>query len=101
VTGAVGCGTGAGSLTAFTKVFRLAAEGALVDTAFFSAGKGQAHMLQLEDGFRPYRAHIFNGILVADVVGALDGVIHMPLPLILRIIAGDGAGDAALGGYSV
>src|SRR5690606_328594 len=59
------------------------------------------HVLELEHGARALAAHVFDGLLVADVVGALDGVVHVPAPVVLGIHAGDRAGDTALGGHGV
>src|SRR5690606_9960104 len=101
VTSTVSGSTGAGSLTAFTVVLGLTTEGALVDAALLGTGERQTHVLQLEYGFRADRTHVFDGVLVADVVGTLDGVIHVPAPVVVRVSRGDRAGDAALGGYSV
>src|SRR5690606_27731917 len=101
VTGTVGGGTGTGSLTALTVVLGLTTEGALIDAALLGAGERQAHVLQLEHGLRTYGAHVFDGILVTDVVGTLDGVIHVPAPVVVRISRSDGTGDAALGGNGV
>ena len=52
-------------------------------------------MLQLVDRFRRVAAHIFDGVLVAEPVGTLDGVVHVPAPVVLAHIAKRG-GDAAL-----
>ena len=58
-------------------------------------------MVQLEYRLRTYAAHVFDGVLVTDVIGALDGVVHVPAPVVVRVGAGDRAGDAALGGNRV
>jgi len=41
-----------------------------------------------------------NGVLIAQPVRALDGVVHVPLPVVTFHIAQSGV-DAALGGYRV
>ena len=52
-------------------------------------------MLQLVDRFRRVAAEIFDGVLVAQPVRSLDGVVHVPAPVVLAHIAERG-GDAAL-----
>ena len=44
-------------------------------------------MLQLVHRLRSAAAHIFDGILVAQPVGAFDGVVHVPAPVVLAHIA--------------
>ena len=58
-------------------------------------------MFELKDRLGTHGGHVFDRVLVADVVGALDRVIHMPAPVVIGIRAGDGTGNAALGGYRV
>ena len=62
---------------------------------------GRAHVLEFEHGFRAYGTHVFDSVLVTDIVGALDGVVHVPAPVIVRIGRSDCAGDATLGGNGV
>ena len=97
VTGTVGCGTGTSGLATLTEVFGLTAERTLVDAALFGTGERQTHVFQLEDRFRAYGAHVFDSVLVTDIVGTLDGIVHVPAPVIVWIGGGDGAGDATLG----
>ena len=99
VTGAVGCRRGAGSLLA-AEVLGLTAERTLVDGTVIKAGERQAHVLQLIDGLGAGLAHVFDGFLITDVIGALDGVIHVPLPVVVVGIA-QGDRDPALGGDRV
>ena len=77
-----------------------AAKGALVDLAFLGAAEGHAEMLQLVDRFGRIAAEIFNGILIAQPVRTLDGVVHMPAPIILAHIA-QARRDAALRRHGV
>ena len=99
VTCPVGSRRGTGRLLA-AKILGLTAEGALIDRAVVEAGEGQAHVLQLIDGLGARLAHVFNRFLVTDVIGALDGVIHVPLPVVVMGIA-QGDRDPALGGNRV
>ena len=50
------------------EVFRLAAKRTLIDGAIFQTGERQTHVVQLQNRFRAGFTHIFDGILVADVV---------------------------------
>ena len=96
VAGAVGGGAGALRRRAFAIFRGHAAEGALVDTAVLGAAEGHAVVLELVDGFRRVAAEVFDGVLVAEPVGALDGVVHVPAPVVGAHVAERG-GDAALG----
>ena len=95
VAGAVG--GGAGALRGALAVMRgHAAERALIDLAvFLAARERQAPVLELVDRLRRVAAEIFDGVLVAEPVGALDGVVHVPAPVVLAHVAERG-GDAAL-----
>ena len=95
VAGPVGGGAGA-LRDALAEIGRHAAEGALVDLAVRRPAEGHAVMLQLDDRRDRFLAHIFDGVLVAQPVGALDGVVHVPAPVVVAHIAERG-GDAALG----
>ena len=84
------------SLTTLTVVLGLATERALIDPAFFGARKRQTHMFKFKNGFWPHRAHIFNGVLVTDVIRPLNGVIHVPAPIIVGVGARNRAGNTPL-----
>ena len=90
-------GGGAGALRGTLAVMRgHAAERALVDLAVFLAARERhAPMFELVHGGRRVAAHILDGVLVAEPVGALDGVVHMPSPVVLAHIA-ERCGNAAL-----
>ena len=94
-------GGGAGALhRRFTKVAHVAAEGPLIDLALFGAREGHAEVLELIDGGRRIAAEIFDRILVAQPVGTLHGVIHVPAPVIGAHV-GERRRDAALCGHRV
>ena len=57
-------------------------------------------MFQFQNGFRTGFTHIFNGILVADVIGTFYRIVHVPFPVIFVGIA-QRYRNAALSGYSV
>ena len=54
-------------------------------------------MFELNDGGYRLAAHVFNGILIAQPVGTLHGVVHVPAPIILAHVAKRRA-DTTLGG---
>ena len=101
MTSTVGSSAGTSSLTTLTEVLGLTTERTLVDAALLGAGERQAHVLELEHGLRADGAHVLDSVLVADIVGTLDGIVHMPAPVIVRIGRSDGAGDATLSGNGV
>jgi hypothetical protein len=78
----------------------VAAEAALVHAAVGSAVEGETHVLQLEHGVDGVAGEDFGGVLVDEVVAALDGVEHVPLPVVFFDVA-EGGGDPALGGARV
>jgi len=97
VTGAVGGSTGALRL-ALAVVQRHAAERALVDLAVLGARERHAPMFELVDGFRRVAHHVFDGVLVAEPVRPLDGVVHVPAPVV-RVHVAERRGNAALRSY--
>src|SRR5712692_9718586 len=87
VAGAVGGGAGA-LRGALAVMGGHAAEWALIDLAIFLAARErQAPMLKLVDRLRRVAAQIFDGVLVAEPVGALDGVVHVPAPVVRPHVA--------------
>src|SRR5210317_1544360 len=57
-------------------------------------------MLEFDDRIRRFLAHILDRILVSEPIGPLDGVVHMPAPVVLTHIAERGT-NAALRGHRV
>jgi hypothetical protein len=94
MAGAVGGGAGADGLLAAV-VLRLAAKRALVDLAVFQARERQAHVLQFVHRAGCIAAHELDGVLVAQVIRSLHGVIHVPVPVVIRHV-GQRRRDAAL-----
>ena len=78
----------------------VAAEPALVDLAVGRPVERQAHVLELDDGLDRLAGEDLGGVLVDQVVAALDRVEHVPLPVVLLEVA-EGGADAALGGAGV
>jgi hypothetical protein len=99
VAGAVRRGAGAHGLVA-AEVLALAAEGALVDLAVVEPREGHAGVLQLVDGRDRLAAHVLDGVLVAEIVRALDGIEHVPVPVVRQHVGQRGV-DAALRGNGV
>ena len=100
VAGAVGGGAGALGGRALAHVLHHAAERALVDLAVGGAAERHAGMLQLVDRRRRLADHIFDRVLVAEPVRALDGVVHVPGPVVRPHVA-EAGGDPALRGDGV
>ena len=63
---------------------RLTTEGALVDLALVRARERQTVALQLQHSGRSLAAHVVDRILVTEPIGALDGIVCMPSPVILQ-----------------
>ncbi len=100
VAGTVGGGAGALRGRAFAHILHHAAERALIDLALFGAAERHARVLQLVHGGGRLAAQIFDRVLVAQPVRPLDGVVHVPGPVVGTHIAQRG-GDAALRGDGV
>src|SRR5262249_32453888 len=82
VAGAVGGVTGPphGCLAVVAGV---PAEPALVDAALGGAVERHPHLLEIEYRVDGFLAHDLDGVLVGEVVAALDGVEGVPLPVVL------------------
>jgi hypothetical protein len=87
VARAVGGGAGALHRGAFAELGRVAAEGALVDLAFLGAGERDAVMFQLVDRLRRLTREVFHRVGVAQPVGALHRVVHVPVPVVRPHVA--------------
>ena len=101
MTGTVGSSAGTGSLGGIIRPLGLSTERTLIDAPLLGTRERQAHVLEFEHGLRTDRAHVLDSVLVTDVVGTLDGIVHVPAPIIVRISRSNGAGDATLGGHGV
>ena len=73
------------------EVLRVAAERALVDGAVLVAVEGHAEVLELDHHLGRHAAHELDRVLVAQPVGALDRVVHVPVPAVLAHVAERGA----------
>src|SRR6267154_569896 len=71
-----------------------AAERALIYLTLFGARERHPPVLELVDRGRRIAAHIFDRVLVAEPVRSLDGVVHVPAPVVLAHIAERGRNSA-------
>jgi hypothetical protein len=99
VAGSVGRGAGA-LHRLFAVVGGVAAERALVDRAVGVAVERHPEVLELVDDLGRLAAHELDRVLVAEPVGALDGVEEVVVPVVLVHVAERGA-DAALRRHGV
>jgi len=100
VAGAVGGGAGALGGRTFAELGGHAAERALVDPAILGARERKAVMFQFVDGGGGMPAQVFDRVLVAEPVGPLDGVVHVPAPVVGAHVAERG-GHPALSGHGM
>ncbi len=98
VAGAVGGGAGALRRRPPAEIGGHAAERALIDAAVLGARERHAPMFEFVDGGGRVAAEIFDRILIAEPVRPLDGVVHVPFPVV-RPHIGERGGDAALRGH--
>ena len=82
MTRTVGSGAGALYRGAFSEFGGVAAEGALVDLAFLGTRKRNPVVLQFIDSLGRFARQVFHRIGVAQPVGPLDRVVHVPLPVV-------------------
>ena len=95
VAGAVGGGAGALHRRARAHILHVSPERALIDGAVLIAAERDAGMFQLDHRGRRLAHHIFDRVLIAEPVRSLDGVVHVPRPVIGRVVA-ERCGDPAL-----
>src|SRR3546814_3529948 len=95
MTGTVGSGAGALRRLAFTVLRRHATKRTLINLAFRGARERHTVMFKLDDRGDGFTGHVLDRILVTEPVGTLDGVVHVPQPMVLGHIA-ERSRDAAL-----
>lgn len=100
VSSSVGGGGTSVSLATLAVVERLTTEGTLVDLAILGSGEGKTEVFELNDGTRSLTAHVVDGVLVTEPVGTLDGVVHVPSPVVLGHVT-KSCVDTTLGGNGV
>ena len=79
VAGAIGGRASALCRRPFAEVGGHAAEGPLIDHAALGARERHAPMFELINRGGRIAAEIFDRVLVAEPIGTLDGVVHVPL----------------------
>mmetsp|Transcript_18054 Transcript_18054/g.30480 ORF Transcript_18054/g.30480 Transcript_18054/m.30480 type:complete len:200 (-) Transcript_18054:226-825(-) len=82
-------------LAAFAKFQALSTKSTLINLALRSSAEGQTKGFQLQNDLGCQTAHVLNGVLVAQPICALHGVIGVPAPIIFRHV-GQGTIDATL-----
>jgi len=75
----------------FAKVGRVTTERALIDRPVRVAIKRHTHVLKLIDRIGRFATHEFDSILIAQPIRPLDGVVHVPVPIVFAHIAERGA----------
>src|ERR1700719_1917349 len=87
---------GAGALgQSLAPLHGMAAKRPLIEQAVLGSREWPPEMLELDDRFHGIAAHEFDRVLVAEPVGPLDGVVHVPAPVVLAHIP-ERRADAAL-----
>eukprot|EP00760_Papus_ankaliazontas_P024347 PhM_4_TR2254/c0_g1_i1/m.78351 len=100
VASAIRRGTRAARLAPGAVVRRLPAERALEDERVLRAEEGQTHRVELRHHGGGLLAHVLDGVLVTEPVAALDGVEHVPPPVVVLSVRKRSV-EAALGGDGV
>ena len=71
----------------FTKIGGHTTKWALINFTFFGPRERNTKMLKLINSFRGIATQIFDCILIAQPIRALDRIVHMPTPVIITHIA--------------
>src|SRR5205085_428406 len=95
MAGTVGCRAGALRRRSFAHVLRHSTECALIDLPVRSAAERHSGVLELDDCGRSLAAKVFDRVLVAEPIRSLDGVVHVPGPMVRAHVA-EARGNAAL-----
>mmetsp|Transcript_5685 Transcript_5685/g.12410 ORF Transcript_5685/g.12410 Transcript_5685/m.12410 type:complete len:630 (-) Transcript_5685:553-2442(-) len=96
VAGSIGRGATPVRLAAFSELQRLPPKRPLVDLAVFRSGKGHSEGFQFHDRLGGLPAHVVNGVLIAEPIASLHGVVHVPPPVVFRHVSESGV-DSSLG----
>ena len=99
VSGAIGRGTGT-LHGLFAEVGRVAAKWALIDRAVRVAIEWHAEVFELVHRVSGLAAHELDGVLVTQPIRPLDGVVHVPVPVVFAHVP-QRCADAALCGHRV
>lgn len=84
-------------LPAFAILQALPTQRSLVYCALICSREWHAIILELDDRRNGFLSHVVDCVLVAEPVGTLDCVVHVPAPIVLCHIAERGV-DATLRG---
>ena len=89
VAGAVGgiAGTAHGG---FTEIARMSTKATLVNAPVLGAIEREAAMFQFVDGVDGLAGQNFRRRLIDEIVAALDGIVHVPFPMVFFLIAQGG-----------
>ena len=79
----------------FAEICRVTTKRALVNRAISIAIERHTHVFEFVDRVRRLATHELNGVLITQPVRALDGVIHVPVPVVFAHVAKRST-DAAL-----
>jgi hypothetical protein len=83
VAGSVSSSAASVSLSTLSVLLGLTTESSLVNLAILSSREGAAVVLKLDNGSRSLSGHVVNSILVTQPIGTLDGIVHVPSPVVL------------------
>jgi len=86
VTRPVCCGGTPIRLATLAKLETLTTESSLIYFSFLRPREWKTVSLKLQDGFRSFATHVFNGVLVTEPVRTFNCIIRMPPPIIFRHI---------------
>mmetsp|Transcript_45065 Transcript_45065/g.95876 ORF Transcript_45065/g.95876 Transcript_45065/m.95876 type:complete len:352 (+) Transcript_45065:1011-2066(+) len=87
-------------LPALTEIQTLPSERPLVNLPLLRPRERQPELLQLQHGLGRLAAHVVDGVLIPQPVAALDGVVHVPPPVVGSHVPQRGV-DPPLGGDGV
>ena len=84
----------------FAVIGIVTAKRTLIDLGVIGTGERHAVVLQLVDRFGCVPTQVLDCILVSEPVGAFDGVVHMPTPVVGSLVS-KRRRDAALGRHGM
>jgi hypothetical protein len=87
VTRSIGGGGTSVCLTTLAVLEGLTTERSLVDLSFLGSGEGYTVMFKLDNSVWCFLAHVVNRILVTQPITTLDGIVHVPPPIIFRHVS--------------
>ena len=94
------CGVCGSANRFLAEILGVTAETTLGDVPVFGAGERHAGMFQFDDRCRSLLREQFGSILIDQPIAAFDGVVVVPMPIVVLDIAEAGR-DAAFCGTSV